>query len=402
MARFKFAALVLSTSLLFLPACGTKQTDSPIHLIPEASEIRLGQNYYPFAIQQGGGEYQQSPALTKYLKKVGQRLAAHSERATLPYEFIILNNDEMNAFALPGGKIAINRGLLAHIHSGAELAGVLGHEIAHAALRHTVNGQERMMLIVLALQVLDNHSSKHYPPALEGVLVNLVQLHYSRAQESQADKFGMIYMSKAGFTPEGSLNVLQMLADQQKSSPKWLVFLQSHPAGQDRVLQAQHFSYELPSNLSWEFEEFQAAIEALRAQQPAYDLNAEAQTLLAKKEYSKALSSIDKAIQLYADEALFYATKGKIYYAKKEYKEAVANLDKAIQRYERHDYYYYRGMAHLELGNRKAGHDDLLKSQALLPTAEAKDGLTLISEASASPAWMESEHKENMAIDLDD
>lgn len=402
MARFRFSTLLLSLGLLLLPACSTKQTDSPIHLIAEASEIRLGQNYYPFAIQQGGGEYQQAPALTKYVKKVGQRVGAYSERSALPYEFIILNNDEVNAFALPGGKIAINRGLLAHIHSGAELAGVLGHEIAHAALRHTVNGQERTMIIVLALQVLDNYSNKAYPPALEGVLVNLVQLHYSRAQELQADKFGMIYMSKAGFTPEGSLNVLQMLADQQNKSPKWLTFLQSHPAGQDRVLQAQHFSYELPSNLSWEFEEFQAAIEALRAQQPAYDLNAEAQTRLAKKEYDEATAAIDKAIQLYPNEAAFYATKGQIQYAQKHYKDAVANLDKAIQRYERHDYYYYRGMAYLELGNRQAGHADLLKSQALLPTSEAKDGLTLISEASASPAWVESEHKENMAIDLED
>lgn len=402
MARFTFAPLILSLGLMLLPACSTQRAPgSPIQLIPEASEIRLGQNYYPFTVQQGGGEYQQSPALTQYVKKVGQRLAANSERSTLPYEFIILNNDEINAFALPGGKIAINRGLLTHIHSGAELAGVLGHEIAHASLRHTVNGQERMMLIVLALQVLDNYSHKHYPPALEGVLVNLAQLHYSRVQESQADKFGMIYMSKAGFTPEGTLNVLQLLADQQKNSPKWLVFLQSHPAGQERVLQAQRFSYELPNDLSWEFEEFQTAIEALRAQQPAYDLNAEALAHLSKKEHTKALAAIDKAIQLYPKEGLFYATKGKIYYAKKDFKEAIANLDQAIQRYERHDYYYYRGMAHLELGHKKAGQDDLLKSQALLPSREAQDGLTLISEASADSIWVESEHKENMALDLE-
>jgi predicted Zn-dependent protease len=401
MARFKFAPLLFSIGLLVLPACSTERiSHSPIQLIPEASEIRLGQNYYPFAVQQGGGEYQQAPALAKYVKGVGQRLAAYSERPALPYEFVILNNDEVNAFALPGGKIAINRGLLNHVHSGAELAGVLGHEIAHASLRHTVNGQERMMLIVLALQVLDNYSNKHYPPALEGVLVNLVQLHYSRTQETQADKFGMIYMSKAGFTPEGSINVLQMLADQQRT-PKWLVFLQSHPAGQDRVLQAQRFSYELPNDLSWEFEEFQTAIEALRAQQPAYDLNAEALALLAKKEPAKALTAIDKAIQLYPNEGLFYATKGKIYYSQKEYKNAVTHLDKAIQHYERHDYYYYRGMANLELGRRKAGKDDLLKSQALLPSREAQDGLTLISEAAAGPAWVETEHKENMAIDLE-
>ena len=82
------------------------------------------------------------PELTKYVNEVGQRLAAVSDRK-LPYEFVVINNSVPNAWALPGGKIAVHRGLLIELNSEAELAAVLGHEIVHAAARHGAKGMER-------------------------------------------------------------------------------------------------------------------------------------------------------------------------------------------------------------------------------------------------------------------
>ena len=110
--------------------------------------------------QAEGGDYAMDPALTAYVQRVGNRLAAVSDRK-LPYEFVVLNNTIPNAWALPGGKIAVNRGLLLQLKSEAELAAVLGHEIVHAAARHSAQQMSRGMLAqggLLAAQVAASDS----------------------------------------------------------------------------------------------------------------------------------------------------------------------------------------------------------------------------------------------------
>lgn len=94
-----------------------------------------------------GGQYAVDPDLTAYVAGVGKKLAAQVEGTPLPYEFVVLNNSVPNAWAMPGGKIAINRGLLTELTSEAELGAVLRHEIVHAAARHGAKGMERGMLL---------------------------------------------------------------------------------------------------------------------------------------------------------------------------------------------------------------------------------------------------------------
>src|SRR5690606_33080934 len=132
--------IILLLLLLGLTACAVNPVTGKreIVLVGEETEIRMGeQNYLPMQ-QSQGGEYDIDPALTEYVQGVGQKLAAVSDR-DLPYEFVVLNNSVPNAWALPGGKIAINRGLLTELESEAELAAVLGHEIVHAAAGHSAN-----------------------------------------------------------------------------------------------------------------------------------------------------------------------------------------------------------------------------------------------------------------------
>ena len=114
--------------------------DRELVLVSDSQELQMGeQNYVPMQ-QSQGGQYDVDPALTQYVQNVGNKLAAVSDRP-LPYEFVVLNNSVPNAWALPGGKIAINRGLLTELESEAELAAVLGHEVVHAAARHTARQQ---------------------------------------------------------------------------------------------------------------------------------------------------------------------------------------------------------------------------------------------------------------------
>jgi predicted Zn-dependent protease len=136
-ARRWRAALACAICTVLLTACTVNPVtgQSELELVSTAQQVRIGEQQYAPAQQMQGGQYKVDPELSAYVQQVGQRLAAQSP-ADLPYEFVVLNNSVPNAWALPGGKIAINRGLLVELRNEAELAAVLGHEIVHAAARH--------------------------------------------------------------------------------------------------------------------------------------------------------------------------------------------------------------------------------------------------------------------------
>ena len=137
------ALLILVVATVFAgcsvnPVTGKQE----IVFVSEADEIRMGEQAYLPSQQSQGGVYDVDPALTAYVERVGRKLVAVSDR-DLPYEFVVLNNSVPNAWAMPGGKMAINRGLLVELENEAELAAVLGHEIVHAAARHSAQQMTR-------------------------------------------------------------------------------------------------------------------------------------------------------------------------------------------------------------------------------------------------------------------
>lgn len=148
--RQKHLALILALSLLALSsACGINPVTGKreLTLVSPQREISIGQQNYLPTQQVQGGAYLIDQSLKDYVTAVGKRLAQVSDRPKLPYEFVIINNSVPNAWALPGGKIAINRGLLLELKNEAELASVLAHEIVHAAARHGAKSMERGILL---------------------------------------------------------------------------------------------------------------------------------------------------------------------------------------------------------------------------------------------------------------
>lgn len=350
-------------------------------MVSESQEIELGRANYAFMQQAGGGEYDIDPILTEYIQGVGGRLAAVSDRP-LPYEFVVLNSSVPNAWALPGGKIAINRGLLTEMNSEAELAAVLGHEIVHAAARHSARQMERGMLLQVAVvgTAIMTSDSDYANLAMGGANIGaqLISQSYGRSAELESDLYGMRYMSRAGYDPQGAVELQQTFVRLSEGrSTDWLSGLfSSHPPSQERVNANIQTAASLPVGGETGEERYKAALEKTLDTKSAYDAYDEGREALGEKNSSLALQKAEEAIRLFPEEAHFYGLRGDARYVDKRFDMAVSNYDIAIRRRgDFFQYYLQRGLAKEELGNDDSALTDLEKSNELFPTATATAAL---------------------------
>ncbi len=206
MSKQHCGVLSAAFAFTFLAGCVINPVtgDRELALVSADQEIAIGEQQYAPSQQMQGGDYALDPELNAYVAGVGQKLAAVSDRQ-LPYEFVVLNSSVPNAWALPGGKIAVNRGLLTELNSEAELAAVLGHEIVHAAARHGALAMQRGLLLqgaLLATQVAAQRSD--YGGLTVGAAslgAQLLTMRNSREAELESDLYGMRYMKAAGYDP---------------------------------------------------------------------------------------------------------------------------------------------------------------------------------------------------------
>ena len=346
-------------------------------MVSEAQELAIGaQNYAPMQ-QAEGGVYDIDPELTAYVRDVGNKLAAVSDRP-LPYEFVVLNNSVPNAWALPGGKIAINRGLLTELNSEAELAAVLGHEIVHAAAKHSAQQMSRGVLLQSAVlataMVTGDNNFGHFAVGSAAVGAQLLSSTYGRSAELESDRYGMTYMSRAGYDPAGAVTLQETfvrLSEGQDSD--WLSGLfASHPPSRARVDANRKTAASLPPGGIMGVDRYQAAMQKTMALKPAYDAYDEGRTALAEKNTEEALAKAEKAIELFPEEGHFHALRGDIRSVDGKFDMASKNYDSAIER--RDDYFYYylrRGLARKELGQLPGAKTDLERSIEMLPTGPA-------------------------------
>jgi predicted Zn-dependent protease len=179
-----------------------------------------------------------SQQLQDYVQMVGQKVSQRAERS-LPYEFTLVSSKVANAFALPGGKVFITAGLMRQMTNERQLAAVLGHETAHAAAGHNVQGMQRQMgadlLIRIAAKVAGEDKAQTAAAATE-IAASMLTLRYSRNDEYEADKIGIRYMGDAGYNPWGMLELLTVLQNLSESDPGLLgEFFQTHPLTGKRI-----------------------------------------------------------------------------------------------------------------------------------------------------------------------
>jgi predicted Zn-dependent protease len=226
------------------PATGKRE----LALIGEGQEIQMGREYDREVTSSMG--LVADTALQRYVNALGRGLAAATERPDLPWSFKVVDDPVVNAFALPGGFIYVTRGILANFESEAELGGVLGHEIGHVTARHSVSQMSRQQLQQLGLGVgmILSEDVRRYADLLATGL-GVLNLRYSRADETQADELGVRYMSRVGYDPGAMIGVFQMLAGVGGSGdgrvPEWQL---THPYPENRESHIRNLVQQLPDS----------------------------------------------------------------------------------------------------------------------------------------------------------
>lgn len=177
------------------------------------------------------------PVITEYVNRVGQNIVLHSD-AKVPFTIKVIDSDEVNAFALPGGFFFVNRGLILAADNESELAGVMAHEIAHVTARHAMENQGKGALINYGMLATIILGVPVAAPVLQnggGILASLGMLKFSRGAEEEADRLGVQYLYAAGYDPTGMATMFEKLASQNRKKPGTLAKLFStHPQSTDR------------------------------------------------------------------------------------------------------------------------------------------------------------------------
>ncbi|HKQ30765.1 MAG TPA: M48 family metallopeptidase [Burkholderiales bacterium] len=202
----------------------------------ENDEIELGKGISSNLL--GAAPLVNDPELQAYVNQVGKWLALHTDRPKLPWRFGVMDDDDVNAFATPGGNIFITRGLLLRMRDEAELAGVLAHEISHVLEKHALNTMKKGAAIGLAGDVL-NHYVERKDKGDYTKLVNASTELYTRGLDKEdefaADRAGVVIAARAGYDPYGLPSVLQTLSSINPKDGAVALMFKTHPDSSERL-----------------------------------------------------------------------------------------------------------------------------------------------------------------------
>lgn len=226
------------------------------------------------------------PEINAYIQDLGSRLASHSDAPDYSYHFFVVDSPQINAFAMPGGYIGVNTGLIEATQSESELGAVLAHEIAHVTQRHLARrllrdrgSGWRTAALILAGILVGTQDPQAGSAATMSAMAGMIQqqLAYSRANESEADRVGMHILHKSRLKPQGMPRFFGRLLQATRYLDEPPVFLSSHPLTEQRIADAQARSRQLTGGKrfeSVEYELMRARLKVLNARVPADAVNA--------------------------------------------------------------------------------------------------------------------------------
>lgn len=229
-------SLLLAASLLAACASAPETGRSQLILMPESEDLALGLSAWRELLQKK--KVSRDPELNRRVQEVGRRIAAVSLHPEWQWEFVVFDDPDPNAFALPGGKVGVYSGLFKVAKNDAQLAAVLGHEVAHAVARHGVERLSRELLLGLGVAALGAAVGDDRVAAVAGLGATVfVSLPFSREQEAEADEIGLLYMARAGYDPREAIRLWENFEALGQGAP--IEFLSTHPSHGSRIARLQ-------------------------------------------------------------------------------------------------------------------------------------------------------------------
>ena len=365
----KTALLVALASLVVTSGAGADDIQIPDMgspadaVLSKSEEARFGRAI--MASIRRRGEVIEDPLVTEYVNEIGRRISAQSNDGSHSFEFFVVEDDRINAFALPGGYIGVHSGLIEATRNEDELAGVLAHEVAHVTQRHiarAIHANQRQGLLTTAMMlgaiILGATSGADAftagMAAAQGAAAQQ-QINFTRSNEHEADRIGIGALSDAGYDPHGMASFFEVMARLQPASPEMRVpeFLRTHPVTTDRIAEARVRAQDYPRVQSSDSASY--GIIRARLIVERHDTDAEAIAYFERRDYENQTD-----IEKYG-RAVAYQRAGRHRDANRIFNDLAAKDQKVIA------YHIGRGQTLLALEQYSAGADTFERAIELFP-----------------------------------
>lgn len=375
----RLSAIMAAAGLMPVWGCAKDPVTGKTQLmmLTADQEIAIDRQQSPFQFSSDYGIVQDR-ALNQYINQVGKDLVPYSHRPNMPYNFQCVNATYINAYAFPGGSIAVTRGILLSLENEAELAALLGHELGHVNARHTaeqVSKSQLSSLFVSGLAILVDSQAKglgDLTQQLGALGQGLYLAKYSRDNEREADYLGHEYMVRTGYGSKGFVGLMEMLNTLNKQQPSSAQMLFStHPMSDERLaaaVQRDQGPYIRSQNAPVHRERYMDQTAALRQQKKAIEWMQEGEKYLTQEKYDDARTAFSSALKLAKDDYAAHVLMAKCQLIQKKNAEAASYANAAMKLYPTEPQgHYVAGLAHVGTNQFDLALGNFIRCDQLLP-----------------------------------
>ncbi len=375
--EFLWLTSLSSASLLFGCATNPVTGKSQLMLMSEEEEIQIDKQISPHQFSADYGPLQDKP-LDNYIDQTGKKMVAMTHRHQVPYSFRGVNATYVNAYAFPGGSIAVTRGILLALENEAELAALLGHELGHVNARHTAEQMSKSKLanvLVSGASIFAGTQSAalgQLTSQLGMVGAGALLASYSRDNEREADALGLEYMVKTGYNSEGFVGLMDMLRSLSKHKPSAIeLMFATHPMSDERyqtAVNAVGTEYRFAKKLPLHRDRYMDNTANLRAIKGAIEAMQTGETAMAKEKFGDAETHLKKALAQAPNDYAGLLMMSKCLLAQKKNDQAKPYAEKAKTVYPQEAQgCHVSGIINLRLKNFEAAYQEFIDCEKLLP-----------------------------------
>jgi len=401
LTRRDFLWLMSMSAAGYMVGCATNPVTgkSQLMLISEEQEIQIDRQNSPHQFSADFGPVQDE-RLNNYIDRTGKAMGAKTHRPNFPYSFRAVNATYVNAYAFPGGSIAVTRGILLAIDNEAELSALLGHELGHVNARHTAQQMSKGMLtqaVVGGVSVLAGTQGAalgSMASQLGAIGAGALLASYSRDNEREADALGMAYMVEVGYSPKGMVGLMEVLQSLSKHQPSAIeLMFATHPMSEERyqtAVQTANSKYKSDLNRPLYRDRYLDNTARLRAQKGAIEELQKGQKEMGKKNFTQAETHFRRALKKAPNDYVGLVMMSADKMLQKNWVVGAQYAEMAQKAYPQEaQAYHLSGFAKIQLKNYEGAYEEFKTYERVLPgnpntiffRGYAQEGMKRIPEA---------------------